>query len=108
VYADSFRCHFGKKGSWKFGYYKALPGVFVSQPSLYYAQVTQYPASGLFGFGAWFLIEIFRFLNCGARKAFCGHFGHIQRRAHVGLFQLYPTSMPCRSCSYVEHLQDMS
>jgi len=38
--------------------------------------------------GAWCLYEIFRFLNCGARKAIFGHFRHIQRQPHVGLFQL--------------------
>jgi len=59
-------------------------------------------------FGAWFLNEIFRFLHCGARKAFFGHFGYIQRQAHVGLFQLYPTSLPCHSCRHVENLQDIS
>jgi len=58
--------------------------------------------------GAWFLNEIFRFLYCGAQKAFFGHFGHIQRQAHVGLFQLYPTSLPCHSCRHVENLQDIS
>jgi hypothetical protein len=58
--------------------------------------------------GTWFLDEIFRFLYCGARKAFFGHFGHIQRQAHVGLFQLYPTSFPCHSCRHVENLQDIS
>ena len=58
--------------------------------------------------GGCFLNEVFRFLDHGARKAFFGHFGHIQRQAHVGLFQLYPTSMPCHSCRYVENLQDIS
>jgi hypothetical protein len=58
--------------------------------------------------GAWFLNEIFCFLSRGARKAFIGHFGHIQRQAHVGLFQLYPTSLPCHSCTHVENLQDIS
>jgi len=57
--------------------------------------------------GAWFLNEIFRFLNCGARKTFFGHFGHIQSQAHVGLFQLYPISLPCHSCRHVENLQDI-
>jgi len=52
-----------------------------------------------------FLDEVFRFLYCGARKAFFGHYGHIQRHAHVGLFQLYPTSLPCHSCKHVENLQ---
>jgi len=45
--------------------------------------------------GARFLHQELRFLYCGARKAFFGHFRHIQGQAHVGLFQLYPTSLPC-------------
>jgi len=58
--------------------------------------------------GAWFLNEIFCFLYCGARKAFFGHFGHIQRQAHVGLFQLYPTSLPFHSCRHVENVHPIS
>jgi len=58
--------------------------------------------------GVWFLDAIFHFFYCGAWKAFFGHFGHIQRQAHVGLFQLYPTSLPCHSCRHVENLQDIS
>jgi hypothetical protein len=58
--------------------------------------------------GAWFHSEIFCFLYCGARKAFFGHFGHILCQALVGLFQLYPTSLPCHSCRHVENLKDVS
>jgi len=58
--------------------------------------------------GTWFLNEIFGFLHCGARDAFFGHYGHIQRQVHVGLFQLYPASLPCHSCRHVENLQDIS
>jgi len=58
--------------------------------------------------GAWFLDDIFRFLHCGAWKAFFGHLGYIQRQAHVRLFQLYLTSFPCHSYRHVENLQDMS
>jgi len=58
--------------------------------------------------GVWFFDEIFRFLHCGMQKAFFGHFGHIQRQAHVRMFQLYPTSLPCHSCRHVENLQDIS
>jgi hypothetical protein len=58
--------------------------------------------------GVWFFHEIFRFPYCGARKAFFGPFGHIQCQAHVGLFQLYPTSLPCHSCRHVENLQEIS
>jgi len=58
--------------------------------------------------GAWVLNEVFRFLDSGTRNALFGHFGHIQRRAHVGLLHLYPTSLPCHSCRHVENLQDIS
>jgi len=47
--------------------------------------------------GAWFHTEIFRLLDCGARNAIFGHVSHIEGQAHVGLFQLYPTSLPCHS-----------
>ena len=47
--ADSLRCHFGKEGSRAFGYDKALPGVFVSQPSPFYALETEGPASTILG-----------------------------------------------------------
>ena len=49
VSADSLRCHFGKEGSRAFGYDEALPGVFVSQPSPFYAQETQHPTCSLLG-----------------------------------------------------------
>jgi len=58
--------------------------------------------------GAWFLDKIIHFLVYGARTACFGHFGHIQRHAHVGLFQLYPTSLPCCSWRHVENLQAIS
>jgi hypothetical protein len=60
------------------------------------------------GFAAWFLDEILCFLYWGVQKAFFGHFGHIQRQAHDGLFQLYLTSLPCHSRRHVENLQDIS
>jgi len=58
--------------------------------------------------GGGFLDQVLCFLYCGARKAFLGHFGHIQCQAHVGLFLLYPTSLPCNSSRHVEYLQDSS
>jgi len=58
--------------------------------------------------GACYLYEIFRIFNCGVWKAFFGYFGHIQRQAHVGLFQLYLTSLPCHSCRHVKNVQDIS
>jgi hypothetical protein len=47
VSADSLRCHFGKEGSETFGFDEALLGVFLSQPSPFYAQETQLPTSSL-------------------------------------------------------------
>jgi hypothetical protein len=44
-----FAVPFGKEGSRAFGYDEALPGVFVSQPSPFYAPETQHPASSLLG-----------------------------------------------------------
>jgi len=62
-----------------------------------------------FDLGAWFGNEIFPFLfHCGAWKDFYGHFGHIQCPAHVGLFQLYPTTLPCHSCRHVVNSQEIS
>jgi len=58
--------------------------------------------------GTWFLDQILRFLHSGARKPTFGHFGHVQGQAHVGLFQLYTTSLPCHSCRHVEYLQEIS
>jgi hypothetical protein len=46
---DSLQCHFGKEGSRTFGFDEALPGVFVSPPSPFYAQETEHPASSLLG-----------------------------------------------------------
>jgi len=58
--------------------------------------------------GVWFVNMIFRFLYCSVREAFFAHIRHIQRQAHVGLFKLFPTSLPCHSCRHVENLQDIS
>jgi len=50
----------------------------------------------------------FCFLHCSARKSLFGHFSHIQGQAHVGLLQLYPTSLPCHSSRPVENLKEIS
>ena len=49
-----------------------------------------------------------RFLYCSARKAFFGHVCNIQGQAHVGLFQLYPTSLPCQSSRHAENQEKIS
>jgi hypothetical protein len=108
VSAESLRCHFGKEGSRMFGFDEALPGVFVSQPSPFMPRNLSTPLLLFSNLSSWFRNEKFHFLYCGAQKAFFGHFGHIQRQAHVGLFQLYLTSLPCHSCRPVENLQNIS
>jgi len=57
---------------------------------------------------AMFVDQILRFLYCGVRKAFFGHFGHIQGQAHVRLFQLYPPCLPCHGSRHVENVQQIS
>jgi len=52
--------------------------------------------------------QILRFLHCGAQNLAFGHFGHIQCNVHVGLFNPYPTSLPCHCCRHVETLQEIS
>ena len=57
--------------------------------------------------GVRFLDQIVHFLYCCAQKLFIGHSGHIQGQAHVGLFQLYLTSLPCHSSRHGENLQEI-
>jgi hypothetical protein len=106
--ADSLRCHFGKEGSRAFGYDEALLGVFVSQPSPFYAQETQHPASYLLG--PWHVVPYgdISIPQLRHAKGLLCHFGHIQCQAHIGLFQLYLTSLPCHSCRHVETRLDIS
>jgi len=60
-----------------------------------------------FDLGMRILAHILRFLYCGARKPSFGHFGHIEGQAHIRLFQLYPTSLPCHSSRHVENLPEI-
>jgi len=58
--------------------------------------------------GTRLLEQVLGFFYCSAQKPCLGHSGHIQRQAHVGLFQLYPTSLRCHSSRYVGNLQEIS
>ena len=58
--------------------------------------------------GMWFLDQILCFLHCGARKPAIGHFGHVPGQVHVGLFQLYTTSVPWHRCRPVQYQQEIS
>jgi len=59
-------------------------------------------------FGGRFLAQILHFLYWGTRKSALVHFWHVQGQAHVGLFQLYPTSLLCHSIRHGENLQQIS
>jgi len=58
--------------------------------------------------GMRFLDQVLYLLYCGTRKCIFGHSGHIQGQAHVGLFQLYPISLPCHRSRHVEYQQKIS
>jgi hypothetical protein len=49
VPADSLLYYYGMEGSHPFDLYKPFPGVFLSQPSLFYAQETQLLISSVLG-----------------------------------------------------------
>jgi len=55
-----------------------------------------------------FIKQVLHFRQRGAWKPFVGCCGHIQGQARVGLFQLYPTSLPCHSSRHVEYLPEIS
>jgi len=57
--------------------------------------------------GVRFLDQELRFLYRGVQKPSFGHFRHIQGQAHVGPFQMYPTSLLCHSSRHVENLQEI-
>ena len=47
------------------------------------------------------------FHHCGGRQPSIGNFCQIQGQLHIGLFKLYPTSLPCHSSRHVENLQEI-
>jgi len=57
--------------------------------------------------GTSFLDSILYFLYPGVPKPYFGHFGHIQGKVHIGLFQRYMTSMSCHCSYHVEYLQEI-
>jgi hypothetical protein len=44
----------------------------------------------------------------GTQKLFFGYFRNMQGKAHVGLFQRYPTSLPRHNSGHVENLPEIS
>jgi len=81
---------------------------FYSSNPLFVPMKLNSPLLFFLDLGMKFLHQILCFLYCGARKPSFGHCGHFQGQVHVGLFQLYPTSLPCHISRHVENLQEFS
>jgi len=58
-------------------------------------------------FGARLVDWVLWFFYCGVRKPSFRDCGHVQGQAHVELFQLYTTSLPCHRSRHVEYLQEI-
>jgi hypothetical protein len=108
VSADSLRCHLAWKAAGRLVMTKHCRVALYHTLHLFMPKKLKTPHLLFSDLGAWFLKEIFCFLNCGACKSLFAHFAQIQHQAHVGLFQVYLTSSPCQSCRHVENLQDIS
>jgi len=80
VSADSLRRHFGEEGGRHLVMTKYCRVSLYRSLHLCMPRKLNTPLLLFSDLGAWFLNEIFRFLYCGARKAFLGHFGHIHGR----------------------------
>jgi len=106
--ADCLLCHYGKGGILVCGFDETSPGVFLSQPSRFICRKINSTLLLCSDLGTMFLDEILCFLYCSTWKPFFGYCGHVQGQAHVGLFQLNTTSLPCYRSRHVEHLQDIS
>jgi len=59
-------------------------------------------------FGTGCLDHLLHILHCSPETPSFGHFGHIQCHSHVGLFQLYPTCLPCHCSRHFENVQEIS
>jgi len=108
VFADSLRCHCDWEGIHPCGFDKASPGAFVSQRSPLMRRKLNIRHRLFSDLCTRIVDQTFCFLYHSAQQPSFGHSGHIQGQAHVGLFQLYPTSLPCHSSRHVEYLQEIS
>jgi len=100
-------CHFGEEGICLGGFDNAFPGVFLLQPSPFYAQKTQLPTSSLFGLQCEISCSVIAFTLLQRRKTLLWPFWPIQYQTHVRLFQLYPSSLACHSSRHDENLQEI-
>jgi len=66
------------------------------------------PHSPISDFSVRILDQALHFLHSGTQKPSAGHFGHIQGKAHVGLFHQHTTFLPCHCSRHVENLQEVS
>jgi len=108
VCADFSRCHCGKRGECLCGFHEAWPRIFPSQPSPLYALETHPPTSSLLGLRRELSWPDIAFLILQNAKTRLWPFGHNQGNVHVGLFQLFLTSLPCHSRRHVENQQESS
>ena len=89
---DSLQCRYCKEDIRLFGLVKhsqasSYCSLRLSMPGKLHSPHRLFP-----DFSARHLDQIMCFLSCGMWKSFFGQFGQIQGKAHVRLFQLYPTS----------------
>jgi len=75
---------------------------------LFIARELNTPLLLLSDLSAWCFDISLRFPYCGAWKPSLSHFRHIHGQAHVRLFQLYTTFLPCHHSRHVEYLQEFS
>ena len=107
LHTESLRCHFCKEGSCPFDLTKHHRLSFYCSLHHFMPRKHNIPLLLFSQFGARYLNQILHSLYCGSPKPTYGHFCHIQRQAHIGLFQLYTTSLPCHSSRHVENLEDI-
>jgi len=106
--ADLVQCHFGKKGVLLCSFDEAYPGVFPLQHSPFDPKETQLPLLLFSDIGPRLLDQVMSVLYCGAWNPSFAYSGHIQGQAHVRLFKLDLTSLPCHSSIHVDNLQEIS
>jgi hypothetical protein len=87
---------------------KPLPGVLQLQPSPSYAQETQLLTSSLLGLRCEVASLVVVCPLWWDTKPSFGYFRDIQGKAHVRLFQRYPTSLPRHNSRHVENRPEIS
>jgi hypothetical protein len=108
VSADVLWCDFGTEGIRWCGIDEALLGMILVHPAPCYVQETEHLASSVLGPRCEVGHHVLGFLHCSAWTPSFGNICHINGQAHVGLFQLFPTSWPCHRSRDVPNLPEIS